>query len=318
MSILGGRAVTLDFDPFLSAARLLYEGPWVSERYAAIESFIQQQPDALFDVTREIIAAGKHANAVDAFKAQYQLMEYRRQSEQAWEQVDVILTPTAGTIYRIDEVSANPVRLNSNLGHYTNFMNLLDLAAVAVPAGFQDNGLPFGVTLMAPAFTDASLAVLGDRLHRWVSKTAGATDLTLPPVAEYRPPLEGVVPIVVCGAHMSGLPLNRQLIDRGAWLMKNTHTSANYRLYALPGGPPRRPGLVRDANSATIEVEVWAMPADQVGSFLQLIPAPLGLGKVELADGSWMSGFICEPYGVEGAVDVTEFGGWRAYQQSRG
>jgi len=310
---LGGVAVELDFEPFLSAARLLYEGPWVSERYAAIEAFIERRPEAMLAVTREIIGAGKQPRALDAFKAQYRLMEYRRRCERAWREVDVILTPTAGTIYRIDAVNADPVSLNSNLGYYTNFMNLLDLSGIAVPAGFQSDGLPFGVTLFAPAFAEASLAALGDRLHRSADVPAGATGRALPPLTVPGSPAPGIVPIAVCGAHLSGLPLNTQLVERGAWLMERTRTSANYRLYALPGGPPRRPGLVRDLHSAAIEVEVWAMPAHQVGGFLQLIPAPLGLGKVELADGTWVSGFICEPGGVEGATDISAFGGWRAW-----
>ncbi len=303
---LGGEAVTLDFEPFLAAARLLYEGPWVSERYAAIETFIAGQPEALFPVTREIIAAGRQAGAVEAFKAQYRLMDYRRQSERAWEAVDVILTPTAATIYRTDAVNADPVRLNSNLGYYTNFMNLLDLAAVAVPAGFQADGLPFGVTLMAPAFADAALVALGNRLHRSQALTAGATGLPLPPESAPERLPDGVVPLVVCGAHLSG-----------AWRMETTRTAPHYRLYALPGGPPLRPGLVREPDSGTIEVEVWAVPADRLGGFLQAVPAPLGLGKVELEDGRWETGFICEPCGIEGAVDVTGFGGWRAYLESR-
>jgi len=314
---LGGEAVTLDFEPFLSSARLLYEGPWVSERYAAIERFIEQQPQALFGVTREIIAAGKSLSAVDAFKAQYRLMDYRRQSEQVWGRVDAIVTPTAGTLYRIDAVEADPITLNSNLGYYTNFMNLLDLAAVAVPAGFQADGLPFGVTLMAPAFADDSLLRLADRLHRRARVSAGATALPLPAPRQTPTPIAGVVPLVVCGAHMSGLPLNHQLTERGGWRLAVTRTAANYRLYALPGGPPLRPGLVRDTDSAAIDVEVWALPADRVGVFLQGIPAPLGLGRVELADGSWAAGFICEAWAIADAVDVTSFGGWRAYMQTR-
>jgi allophanate hydrolase len=317
LGALGGKAVELDFEPFLATARLLYEGPWVAERYAAIEAFIEQRPEALFPVTRDIIVAGKQAGALDAFKAQYRLMEYRRRSEQVWQDVDVIVTPTAGTIYRIDAVNDDPVRLNSNLGYYTNFMNLLDLSAIAVPAGFQADGLPFGVTLFAPAFADAALAALGDRLHRVTGGPAGATGLPLPPAVETRRQVAGVVPIAVCGAHLSGLPLNAQLTGRGAWLMERTRTSANYRLYALSGGPPLRPGLVRDPHAAAIAVEVWAMPADQVGSFLQLIPAPLGLGKIELVDGRWVSGFICEPCGVVGAVDVSSFGGWRAWLETQ-
>lgn len=317
LRFLGGEAITLDFAPFLSAARLLYEGPWVSERYAAIEDFIERQPEAMLDVARGIIAPGKQATAVDAFKALYRLMDYRRCCEPYWRDVDLVLTPTAGTIYRIDEVEADPVRLNSNLGYYTNFMNLLDYSAVAVPAGFQPDGLPFGVTLFAPAWADAALLALADRLHRSSGVGAGATGLALPPAGGSAPEPSGCVPVAVCGAHLSGLPLNGQLVERGAWLIQSTQTAANYRLYALPGGPPLRPGLVRDVNSSAIEVEVWALPADQAGGFLQDIPAPLGLGKVELADGSWVSGFICEPCGLDGAVDISGFGGWRAYLESR-
>jgi allophanate hydrolase len=316
LKLLGGEAVTLDFTPFLAAARLLYEGPWVSERYAAIEDFIEQQPEALLDVTRGIIAAGKQARAVDVFKALYQLMAHRRSSEKCWNEVGLIVTPTAGTIYRIEEVNADPVRLNSQLGYYTNFMNLLDLGAVAVPAGFQADGLPFGVTLFAPAWSEAVLLALADRLHRSAGVDAGATGQALPAAAGRRPAAHGCVPVAVCGAHLAGLPLNGQLTERGAWCMLRTRTSSNYRLYALPGGPPQRPGLVREINSAAIEVEVWALPAEQVGGFLQLIPAPLGLGKVELADGSWVNGFICEPCALDGAVDISAFGGWRAWLDS--
>jgi len=318
LKALGGEPVALDFEPFLTAARLLYEGPWVSERYAAIESFIEEQPDSVFPVTRQITEAGRKAGAVEAFKAQYRLMECRRACEPAWESVDVIVTPTAGTIYRVDEVDAEPVQLNSNLGYYTNFMNLLDYSAIAVPAGFQADGLPFGVTLFAPAFADAALAVLGDRVHRSIDVAAGATGLPLPAGEVQRSSGTGTVEIAVCGAHLSGLPLNSQLTGRGAWLVESTRTSPHYRLYALPGGPPLRPGLVRDLQSTAIEVEVWAMPADQVGSFLQLIPTPLGLGKLELEDGRWVSGFICEPCAVEAAIDVSGFGGWRAYLESLG
>jgi allophanate hydrolase len=316
LSRLGGTPVELDFAPFLAAARLLYEGPWVSERYAAIEDFIRERADALFPVTRDIILSGAAASAVAAFKAQYRLMEYRRQSEAAWKQVDVILTPTAGTIYRIDEVEAEPIRLNSNLGYYTNFMNLLDLSAVAVPAGLQADGLPFGVTLFAPAFADRPLLVLADRLQQITAESAGATGLPLPPTMT-RQPTTGSVPLAVCGAHLSGLPLNHQLTARGAWLLQRTRTFDAYRLYALPGGPPLRPGLVRDNSGGMIEVEVWALPADQVGGFLQGIPAPLGLGQVQLEDARWVCGFICEPYGIEDAEDVTGYGGWRSYLASR-
>jgi allophanate hydrolase len=312
LQALGGQKVEVDFAPYLAAARLLYQGPWVAERYAAIEAFIEAKPDSLLDVTRSIITSGRKASAVDSFKAQYRLMELRRQAEAVWPQVDCLLTPTAGTLYRIEEVAAEPVRFNSNLGYYTNFMNLLDLSAVAVPAGFQTDGLPFGVTLFAPAFADRALMALADRLHQVTSESAGATGLPLPPPMTPHPGT-GNVPLAVCGAHLSGLPLNHQLTERGAWLLQRTRTFEAYRLYVLPGGPPQRPGLVRDNSGGSIEVEVWAMPSDQVGGFLQQIPAPLGLGQVQLEDGRWVCGFICESYAIEGAEDVTTFGGWRNY-----
>ncbi|MDJ0806862.1 MAG: allophanate hydrolase [Gammaproteobacteria bacterium] len=317
LSELGGTPEALDFTPFLAAARLLYEGPWVSERYAAIEPFLQDRADALFPVTRDIILPGAEPSAVAAFNAQYRLMDYRRQSEAAWEQVDVILTPTAGTLYRIDQVEVDPIRLNNNLGYYTNFMNLLDLSAIAVPAGFQTDGLPFGVTLFAPAFNDASLAWLGDRLHRALTDRAGATGLPLPPAADPKKASTDSLPIAVCGAHLSSLPLNHQLTERGARLLQSTRTADSYRLFALPGGPPPRPGLVRSDEGESIEVEVWSLPLDRVGDFLAGIPAPLGLGRVELANGAWVCGFICQPYGIEGAEEVTRYGGWRNYLASR-
>ncbi len=311
---LGGEVIEIDFEPFLEAARLLYEGPWVAERYAAIEDFIQETPEALYPVTRQIISAATAATAVEAFQAQYRLSACQRYSQAVWQHLDLIVTPTAGTLYRIEEVEADPITLNANLGYYTNFMNLLDLAAIAVPAGFQKNGLPFGVTLFAPAFSDHSLMRLADRLHCGQSLTLGATGQPCPAnsvTPEYAPP--GTLPIAVCGAHLSGLPLNTQLTDRGAVLLEQTTTADHYRLYALAGGPPQRPGLIRSTTGAAIEVEVWALPLDTVGSFLNGIPAPLGLGKVELCDGRWVSSFICEGYAVQDAQDITRFGGWRAY-----
>jgi allophanate hydrolase len=315
---LGGTPVEIDFTPFAEAARLLYEGPWVAERYAAIQDFIEAEPDALLDVTRQIIAPAKEARAVDAFKAQYRLAALRRRCDAVLADLDCVLTPTAPTIYRIAEVEAEPIALNSRLGTYTNFMNLLDLAAVAVPAGFRADGLPFGVTLFGPAFSDAKLAPIADRLHRAQGLTLGATGRRADPVPEHAPTADDAHPetlnIVVCGAHLSGLALNHQLTERGGRLVRAARTAPRYRFYALPGGPPHRPGLLRspDGGSA-IEVEVWSLPIEQVGSFLAGIPAPLGLGRVELEDGSWETGFICEGFAAEGARDISALGSWRAF-----
>jgi allophanate hydrolase len=321
---LGGERVAIDFQPFEEAARLLYEGPWVAERYAAIQPFIQAHPEALLEVTRRIIAPAAEARAVDAFKAQYRLAALKRQADARMAGVDFILTPTAPTIYTIAQVEANPIGLNSRLGTYTNFMNLLDLAAVSVPAGFRADGLPSGVTLFGPAFSDGTLASFGARLHRAQGLSLGATGhapgLELATAGLAQSDAEcGRLPLVVCGAHLDGLSLNGQLTERGGRLLRSTQTAPRYRLYALTGGPPPRPGLIRQRQGgAAVEVEVWSLPLDQVGSFLAGIPAPLGLGSVELADGTWEKGFICEGVGAEGAHDITDLGGWRAFLNQTG
>ncbi|MGB5261422.1 MAG: allophanate hydrolase [Gammaproteobacteria bacterium] len=311
---LGGEAVIIDFQPFLDAARLLYEGPWVAERYAAIETFIEAQPEALLPVTHSIIAPGKDISAVLAFRAGYKLQALKQQADCILNTVDFVLTPTAGSIYTIDAVNNDPVTLNSRLGYYTNFMNLLDYAAVAVPAGFHDSGLPFGVTLFAPAFHDTALSCYAARLHHAGNLPRGATGRFGTPLWQPDNDNTDRVTLVVCGAHMQGLPLNHQLTERGGRLLQATRTSPCYRLYALAGGPPFRPGLVRDTDKgAAIEVEVWELPVTELGSFMTGVPSPLGIGTLELEDGTWHKGFICEPCAIATARDITPFGGWRAF-----
>jgi len=310
---LGGERVTIDFAPFLEAARLLYEGPWVAERYLAIREFIEQHPDALHPVTAQIIGGAKKHSAIDGFAAYYRLKELQRRCAPLWDEIDVLVTPTAGTIYRIAEVEADPVRLNSNLGYYTNFMNLLDLAAIAVPAGFQRDGLPFGITLAAPAFTDEALCALGDSAQRAAVKTMGATGLPLPGETPSANADGHTVRVAVCGAHMSGLPLNHQLIERGARLAQKCRTAPQYRLYALTDFAPPRPGMVRADAGGAIEVEVWELPAPAFGGFVAAIPAPLGIGTVTLEDGEQVKGFLCEARATQGARDITGLGGWRSF-----
>jgi allophanate hydrolase len=319
LQALGARPVEIDFEPFLAAARLLYEGPWVAERYCAVGDFLEQHPEAVHPVTRQIISGGRNPTAADAFRAQYRLMELRRAAEEAWSRVDVLVTPTAGTIYGIDAVNADPVRLNSNLGYYTNFVNLLDLAAVAVPAGFRRDGLPFGISLVGRAGSDYELLELADSVQRARVQRVGALDAPLPPVRQSGAGLSAQddICVVVCGAHMLGLPLNHQLTSRGARFLRRTRTNPVYALYALPGGPPYRPGMIRVADGgAAIEVEVWAVPAVEFGSFVNGIGPPLTIGKVELQDGTRVSGFICEGYAAEGARDITSLGGWRGYLET--
>jgi allophanate hydrolase len=318
LEILGGQRIEIDFAPFLEVARLLYEGPWVAERYLAIRDLLDRDPDAVYPVTRSIIERGKRYSASETFAAFYRLLALKRAAEHAWTQADLVLTPTAGTIYRIAEVEADPVRLNSHLGYYTNFMNLLGLAAVAVPGGFNPGGLPFGVTLFAPAGSDHALLNLAERLHYAAELTMGATGRPLPAPStqtQVEPEKPGHVRIAVCGAHLSGLPLNGQLTRLGGGLVKVTRTAPSYRLYALPDG--KRPGLLRQAPGAAIEVEVWELPMAEFGGFVAEIRAPLGIGWLELQDGERVQGFLCEAYAAKDALDITGYGGWKSYLNVR-
>lgn len=318
LATLGGDAVDVDYTPFRDAARLLYDGPWLAERHLAIREFLAAQPAALLPVVRDIIQGGSGYSAGDAFAAQYRLQALRQVLRPVWDTIDVLVTPTIGTAYTRAAVLADPVGLNTNLGYYTNHMNLLDLCAVAVPCGFLPSGLPFGVTLQAPAGNDHALLVLADRLHRALNETVGATGLPMtntPPLTDVSPS-ETLLPIAVCGGHMQGLPLNGELTGLGGRLRQQTRTAPAYRLYALAGFSPPRPGLVRDVAGASIELEVWTLPLAAVGPFLAGVPAPLAIGSVQLADGSWVKGFLCEGHATAGARDITALGGWRAWLAS--
>lgn len=314
---IGARCIEIDLAPFLAAARLLYEGPWVAERYVAIREFVDRHPDSLHPVTRQIIAGGARPTAAEYFSAHYRLQAFIRETEPVWNAADVVVTPTTGTIYTIEEVNADPVRLNSNLGMYTNFVNLMDLCAIAVPAGFMRNGLPFGVTLLAPAFSDQALCSLGDELQRALVTTMGATRLPLPAPGARPSGMHAAVRVAVCGAHLSGLPLNHQLTARGARLLRACRTAPCYRLYALAGFTPPRPGMLREEHGHAIEVEIWEMPAESFGGFVDGVPAPLAIGTVELEDGEQVKGFLCEPYATRNAQDISHLGGWRAFVAER-
>ena len=317
LEALGGVAVELDFAPFAEAARLLYEGPWVAERYSVAGELIEAQPDAVLPVIHAVLSKAPGTTAVELFRAQYRLQQLKAICDRAMAELDCVLTPAYPRPVTLAELEAEPVKRNSDLGYYTNFMNMLDYAAIAVPAGFMANGLPWGVTLFGRPFTDQYLLGLADALQRQHGlPLAGERALELSaPVSVARHDLARVV---VCGAHLDGLPLNWQLKQRGGRLLQATQSSADYQLWALAGGPPFRPGMMRVAEGGVaIEVEVWELPSSELGSFLTGIPAPLGLGKVQLADGSWESGFICEPYGLVGATDISQFGGWRAYLKSK-
>ena len=314
---LGGEPVEIDASPLLAAARLLYEGPWVAERYHAIRELMEQAPESVHPVTRQITVGGATPLAVEAFEARYQLAEYKRQADALLASVDLMLTPTTVTHPTKAEVAADPIGVNARLGTWTNFMNLLDYSALAVPVGFTGVGLPVGVTLFGRCFDDLRLISLARAMEAVLALPLGATGLPRPRTKPMTPARDGYLEVVVCGAHLEGLPLNGQLTQRGGVLVERTTTAARYRLYALAGGPPARPALVRDeANGNAIEVEVWRLPQQWIGSFLAGIPSPLGLGQVELANGEWKTGFICAAGGLHEAGparNITAYGGWRQW-----
>jgi len=314
---LGGEAVTLDLSPFLEAAKLLYDGPWVAERYSVAGQLMQDNPEAVLPVIRAVLTKAPAVTAVDTFRAQYRLQALKAVCDKALEGLDCVVTPSIGRPVTSAELAAEPVLRNSELGYYTNFVNLLDYAAVAVPATFMENRLPWGVTLFGRAFTDQYLLSLADAFqrHTALALVAGQSP-QLPAIAQ--PARSDKARLVVCGAHLDGLALNGQLKHRGARLLEATQSSPDYQLYALAGGPPFRPGMVRVAeHGVAIAVEVWELPSAELGSFLTGIPAPLGLGKVQLADGRWETGFICEGYGLDGALNISHLGGWRAYLEQK-
>ena len=318
---LGGVSVAIDYSPLALAADLLYNSALVAERYAAIQPFFDAHEADVMEPVRSIIAKGRDYSAADLYAAQTKLRMYGQQAAAMWNDIDVLLVPTAPTHYTIAQMQADTVALNRNLGEYTNFVNLLDYAAIAVPSSLRADGLPFGVTLIAPCGSDWQLAGLGQRLHQSTGLKQGSIGLNLAESqsiqAPAAPETEARMAVAVVGAHLTGMPLNTQLTERGAQLVQTTSTAAHYRLYALPNTTPPKPGLKRvPTDGAAIALEVWDMPVSQLGSFLALVPAPLGMGKVELADGSWITGFICEGFALDAALDVTAHGGWRAYIQS--
>jgi allophanate hydrolase len=302
---MGGTPVEVDIEPFLAAARMLYSGPWVAERTAAVEDLLRANPNAIQPTVRAILQGGPAFSAVDAFKAQYQLQAYARIAETMWDSLEALLLPTAPTIYRVAEVLAEPVALNANLGLYTNFVNLLDMSAVAVPAGFRDNGTGFGVTLIGPAFADEALLALARRYEE-IAPMPEAPPLDL----DGRPE---TVKLAVVGAHLAGMPLHWQLTSRDARLLARTKTAPVYRLYAMADSVPPKPALAHVGQGAAIEVEVYELPVEKFGSFVVEVPPPLAIGTVTLEDGSQVKGFVAEPRALEGAEDITALGGWRAY-----
>ncbi|MFN9746101.1 MAG: allophanate hydrolase [Betaproteobacteria bacterium] len=319
---LGATLVPLDFTALHELAGLLYEGPWVAERMAVVQPLLDADPGALDPTVAAVIARARGHDATGTFRAMYRLQAARRTAAAHWQQVDVLMVPTAPRHPTRAEVAAAPVAANAELGAYTNFVNFLGWCALALPAGVTAAGLPFGVTFIGPAGADAALARFGRRWQAAAAQPLGATGAPPPAEADAagdlpEPATEPELRVAVVGAHLEGLPLNGQLLERGARLLARTNTAPHYRLFALPGTAPRKPGLLRVAQGGeAIAVEVWAMPQRHAGSFLALIPPPLGLGSIELADGTRVHGFLCEAHALEGATDISHHGGWRAYLAS--
>jgi allophanate hydrolase len=286
-----GAPITVDIDPLLEAGDLLYRGPWVAERLADLGDFLHDHPESVLPVTRRVLEAGLRFTAVDAWRAQHRMQELKAWTDRLWDTIDVLVLPTVGTTYTRAEIAADPIGRNLNLGRYTQFANLLDLAAVTVPNGLTEDGRPSSLTLLGPAFSDDTLALLAGSL-----------------------PGQELMTIAVVGLHLRGEPRNGELTSRNATLLGAARTAPCYRLHRLPGGLP---GLVRSPDGAAIEVELWQLPAASVGGLLAGIPAPLSLGRVRLADGTEVTGFLCEAYAIgPGAEDITATGGWRAYRST--
>jgi allophanate hydrolase len=312
----GAVAVPIDYAPFREIASLLYDGPWVTERLAAVEGFFATNERDIDPSVRQILHSARRFSAVDAFRARYKLEAFRRRTEEAWTKADVLLIPTVPRTYTVAEMRLHPIKYNSNLGQYTNFTNLLGLAAIAVPAGFKQDGLPAGVTLVGPAWSDDALAPLADALHRACYAGMGVDkEARIPEAGRVAFEPDTGFEIAVVGAHLSGLALNHQLTSLGGVLVKTTTTAADYKLYALPGTEPAKPGLLRvmDFEGDGVEIEIWRLEATAFANFVAAIPAPLGIGKITLQDQTTTSGFLCEAHAVTGAQDITSFGGWRAH-----
>jgi allophanate hydrolase len=312
LSAMGAEITRIEFAPFKALAEQLYYGPWVAERTVALASMLESSPESINPVVRGIVENGLKYSACDAYQAEYLRATLSRKINQALAGFDALVVPTSATIRTLAEMAEEPVLYNSQFGFYTNFTNLADLSALALPAGLRADGLPAGITLIAPAWHDAALASFGKRWQQRLGLPMGATGRALPASSNAVQPT-GSVRVAVVGAHLTGMPLNFQLTNRDAVFVEQTLTEPDYRLYALPGTVPPKPGLAKAQGGSSIIVELWDIPMARFGEFVAEIPAPLGIGNLKLVDGRSVKGFICEPWAIADALDITGFGGWRAY-----
>ncbi|QUS42229.1 allophanate hydrolase [Tardiphaga alba] len=316
---LGATLVEFDLEPFYETARLLYDGPWVAERLLVIRDLLASAPDAVHPVTREITLAGNRISAADTFAALYRLQEVKRVADATFAGIDALVLPTAPTAYTTEQVLANPIELNSRLGTYTNFVNLLDLCGLAIPAAMRGDGIPFGITLLAPGGADAKLASIGRVFHADTKLAVSGKAVPQPELAPVAAPPSDTIEIAVVGAHLTGMALNRELQELDGKFVKETTTAADYKFFALSGTVPPKPGLLRvaEGSGAEIVVEVWSLTPAAFGTFVAGIPSPLSIGTLKLADGSQVKGFLVEAAATEGARDISSYGGWRAYMADK-
>lgn len=310
---IGATLVPLDFTPFYEVADLLYSGAWVAERHIVLKPLLDMDPGAVHPVTRQVVGKAEAFSATDAFRHFYRAAEIKAEIRAAMQQIDCICVPTMPTFYSVADLAADPIGPNTHLGTYTNFVNILDFCALTVPMQARRDGRPGSITLIAEAGLDGRLADIGKVLHERANVTAGATSWPVTKAVVEAAAGPDEIALAVVGAHMSGLPLNGELTRLGARFLERTTTAPAYRLFALAGGPPKRPGLVRDITGQSIEIETWAVPKAQFGAFMEGVPQPLGIGSLDLADGRRVKGFICEAAGLDGAQDITSYGGWRSY-----
>lgn len=312
----GGKKVVIHFTPFLEAARLLYEGPWVFERYAAVGKFIEEHPSEIYPVTKEIICPKKTPHPSSVFDGFHALQEKKKIADLEFSKVDVLLTPTAGTIYKTEEVLKNPIQLNSNLGYYTNYMNLLDYSALAIPAGFvnlndeKKSRIPFGVTLVGRAFDDFKLLDVADKVKSYLMQDENDCDEK--------------IQIAVCGAHLKGEPLHFQL--QNAEFICATKTASEYKMFAFEDKGIKKPALIyakslgENEKGNSFYVEIYAMTANDFSKFIQQISSPLSIGKLKLENGENILGFvgdtqILDSAQFKNALDISEFGDWRKFKK---
>jgi allophanate hydrolase len=318
LTALGGEPVEIDFAPFRDAGALVYGGAFLAERLVAAGRLLAEHPEALVGPVRTILQSASTIPPGAALETARHVARARRHAARVFADLDFLLVPTTPTIFSIEAIEADPLGRNAVLGTYTTFVNPLDLAAVAVPTGFRGDRLPAGATLVGPWGSDARLAAFAAALHRATSQELGATGKTFPPPSStIAPSPPGWIPIAVLGAHLSGEPLNHQLTDAGGRFLRAARTAARYRFYALPDTTPPKPGLARVAgDGVAVDLEIWSLPPAAFGTFVARIPAPLCIGRIEVEDGSLVSGFLCEGHALTGARDISEFGGWRAYRRS--